>query len=177
MIQSKQTQGESTMFRKWTGVFLSLWAVGSVATAQAQENGLGAGSGQAISQASTRQAGASGVTTASGTIRADLTSYGAAYPGATWSSSVGDYSNSPKPIGYGPMWPATGNRDCSRFYHYPYVYYPQNFYSSDYYRSSDSMYHRYPPEMQIPVYNKHWHNYYPSPRRYHWGHHFITDVF
>lgn len=68
-------------------------------------------------------------------------------------------------------------RDCDRFYHYPYVYYPQNFYGSEYYRSSDSMYYRYPTEMQIPVYNRHWHNYYPSQRRYHWGHHFLTDVF
>lgn len=68
-------------------------------------------------------------------------------------------------------------RDCNRFYHYPYVYYPQNFYGSEYYRSSDSMYYRYPAEMQIPVYNRHWHNEYPSQKRYHWGHHFLTDVF
>ena len=57
------------------------------------------------------------------------------------------------------------------------MYYPQNFRGNEYYRSSDSMYYRYPPEMQIPVYNRHWHNYYPNPRRYHWGHHFLTDVF
>lgn len=68
-------------------------------------------------------------------------------------------------------------RDCNRFYHYPYVYYPQNFYGSEYYKSSDSMYYRYPAEMQIPVYNRHWHNEYPSQRRYHWGHQFLTDVF
>ncbi len=48
------------------------------------------------------------------------------------------------------MWGgAAGSRDCNRFYHYPYVYYPQNFYGSEYYRSSDSMYYRYPAEMQI----------------------------
>ena len=64
-----------------------------------------------------------------------------------------------------------------RFYYYPYVYYPQNFWGSEYYRSADSMYHRYPAEMRIPVYNKSWHNYYPEGRRYHWGHHFILDVF
>ena len=76
------------------------------------------------------------------------------------------------------MWGgAQSSRDCNRFYHYPYVYYPQNFKGDEYYRSSDSMYHRYPREMQIPVYNRHWHNYYPSSRRYHWGHHFILDVF
>ncbi|MCP4829039.1 MAG: calmodulin-binding protein, partial [Proteobacteria bacterium] len=40
-----------------------------------------------------------------------------------------------------------------------------------------SLYHRYPPEMRIPVYNKKWHNYYPSHRRFHSGHHFILDVF
>lgn len=79
---------------------------------------------------------------------------------------------------YGQYWGgAAGARDCNRFYHYPYVYYPQNFYGSEYYRSSDSMYYRYPAEMQIPVYNRGWHNEYPSQRRYHWGHHFLTDVF
>ena len=79
---------------------------------------------------------------------------------------------------YGKSWGgAASNRDYARFYHYPYVYYPQNFYGSEYYRSSDSMYHRYAPEAQIPVYNRHWYNEYPTNRRYHWGHHFILDVF
>jgi hypothetical protein len=82
------------------------------------------------------------------------------------------------PKAFGQSWGNLGNsRDCDRFYHYPYVFYPQNFRGSDYYRSSDSMYYRYPPEMQIPVYNRNWHNEYPSSRRYHWGHHFILDVF
>lgn len=112
------------------------------------------------------------VRTASAQTPASLAAYKQCY-------SSGGYSNpnSPKPMGYGPMWPATGNRDCSRFYHYPYVFYPQNFYGSEYFRSSDSMYYRYPAEMQIPVYNRQWHNEYPSERRYHWGHHFLTDVF
>ena len=64
-----------------------------------------------------------------------------------------------------------------RFYHYPYVFYPQNFWGNEYYRSSDSLYYRYPPEMRVPVYNKQWHNFYPEGRRYHWGHHFMLDVF
>ncbi len=68
-------------------------------------------------------------------------------------------------------------QDWNRFYHYPYVYYPQNFRGADYYRSSEDMYFRYPPEMQIPVYNRQWQNYYPQERRYHKGHHFIMDVF
>ena len=79
---------------------------------------------------------------------------------------------------YGANWggqSGTGNMD--RFYHYPYVTYPQNYWGSEYYRSADSLYHRYPAEMRTPVYNKSWHNYYPTPRRYHWGHQFITDVF
>lgn len=81
-------------------------------------------------------------------------------------------------MAYGAQWGgAASDRDCSRFSHYPYVFYPQNFRSNDYYKSSDSLYHRYPAEMQIPVYNRNWHNYYPSSRRYHWGHHFILDVF
>ena len=67
--------------------------------------------------------------------------------------------------------------DWNRFYHYPYVYYPQNYWGSEYYRSADNLYHRYPAEMRIPVYNKRWHNYYPSPRLFHSGHHFILDVF
>ena len=79
---------------------------------------------------------------------------------------------------YGQTWGGSNDTlDWNRFYHYPYVYYPQNFWGSEYYRSADSLYHRYPPEMRIPVYNKRWHNYYPSSRRYHRGHHFILDVF
>ena len=79
---------------------------------------------------------------------------------------------------YGQSWGAQyGTRDYERFYHYPYVYYPQNYWGNEYYRSAESLYYRYPAEMRIPVYNKSWHNYYPSRRRYHWGHHFLTDVF
>ena len=68
-------------------------------------------------------------------------------------------------------------QDWNRFYHYPYVYYPQNFWGTDYYRSAEDLYFRYPPEMRIPVYNRRWHNEYPQERRYHYGHHFILDVF
>lgn len=79
---------------------------------------------------------------------------------------------------YGRVWGnAYGVQDWNRFYHYPYVFYPQNFWGSEYYRSAESLYYRYPPEMRIPVYNKKWHNYYPEDRRYHYGHHFILDVF
>jgi hypothetical protein len=82
------------------------------------------------------------------------------------------------PAAYGQAWGgAASNRDYQRFLHYPYVYYPQNFYGNEYFRSSDSLYHRYAPEMQIPVYNRKWYNYYPTNQRYHWGHHFLTDVF
>ena len=84
----------------------------------------------------------------------------------------------PQAMAFGQTWGgAASSRDCSRFYHYPYVFYPQNFQGDDFYKSSDSMYYRYRPEVQIPVYNRHWHNYYPSNRRYHSGHHFLTDVF
>lgn len=69
------------------------------------------------------------------------------------------------------------HNNLSRFYHYPYVTYPHNYWGNEYYRSNGSMYHRYPQEMRVPVYNRSWHNYYPSARRYHWGHHFILDVF
>jgi hypothetical protein len=79
---------------------------------------------------------------------------------------------------YGRQWGRTySTQDWNRFYHYPYVYYPQNFWGSDYYRSSEDMYWRYPPEMQIPVYNKQWHNEYPQKPRYYQGHQFILDVF
>ncbi len=70
-----------------------------------------------------------------------------------------------------------GSANLQRFYHYPYVTYPQNYRGSEYYRSNGDMYHRYPQEMRIPVYNRSWQNYYPGSRRYHWGHHFILDVF
>jgi hypothetical protein len=79
---------------------------------------------------------------------------------------------------YGRQWGRTYNtQDWNRFYHYPYVYYPQNFWSADYYRSSEDLYYRYPQEMRVPVYNNAWHNYYPEPRKFHRGHHFLTDTF
>ena len=79
---------------------------------------------------------------------------------------------------YNRVWGGVhSSHNWNRFYHYPYVYYPQNFWGHEYYRSSNSLYHRYPPEMRIPVYNKQWHNYYPAGQRYHFGHHFILDVF
>ena len=92
--------------------------------------------------------------------------------------AVSHEADAQQPQVYGTAWGGYNvPRDYSRFYHYPYVYYPQNFYGSEYYRSADSLYYRYPPEMQIPVYNRKWHNYYPYGQRYHWGHHFLTDVF
>ena len=79
---------------------------------------------------------------------------------------------------YGRVWGnAYGTQDWDRFYHYPYVFYPQNYWGNDYYRTRESLYYRYPPEMRVPVYNKKWHNYYPEGRRYHYGHHFMLDVF
>lgn len=65
--------------------------------------------------------------------------------------------------------------DWERFYYYPYVYYPHNF--QRYPESYDHLYYRYPAERRIPVYNANWHNFYPSERPYHKGHHFILDVF
>ena len=78
---------------------------------------------------------------------------------------------------YGRVWGYAYGRNWERFYHYPYVYYPQNFYGNEYYRSAEDLYYRYPPEMRIPVYNRTWHNEYPNDRLYHWGHHFMLDVF
>ena len=79
---------------------------------------------------------------------------------------------------FGQAWGGQADtRDWNRFYHYPYVYYPHNFQGQDHFKSSDSLYHRYPQEMRIPVYNRKWHNFYPSSRRYHSGHHFMLDVF
>ena len=63
-----------------------------------------------------------------------------------------------------------------RFFHYPYVYYPQNFRPMENYRSSDSLYYRYRRDMQVPTYNPYWQNYYPVPRRYHQGNHFVLDI-
>lgn len=65
--------------------------------------------------------------------------------------------------------------DWDRFLYYPYVYYPHNFQSTP--ESYDHMYYRYGTERRIPVYNKDWHNFYPSKRAYHSGNHFILDVF
>lgn len=63
--------------------------------------------------------------------------------------------------------------DWHRYFYYPYVYYPHNFQKAKPY---NHMYYKYPQQMQIPVYNKSWHNFYPSPRPYHKGHHFILDA-
>jgi hypothetical protein len=65
--------------------------------------------------------------------------------------------------------------DWERFYYYPYVYYPHNY--QRYPESYDHLYYRYPAEKRIPVYNADWHNFYPSARPYHSGHHYILDIF
>jgi hypothetical protein len=62
-----------------------------------------------------------------------------------------------------------------RFYYYPYVYYPHNFAQIP--ESYDHLYYRYPQEKRIPVYNSDWHNFYPTEKPYHWGNHYIMDVF
>jgi len=64
--------------------------------------------------------------------------------------------------------------DWGRFYYYPYVYYPHNFQSPQEY---NHLYYRYPPSRQIPVYNKAWHNFYPTEQKWHKGHHHVLDVF
>ena len=64
--------------------------------------------------------------------------------------------------------------DWNRFYYYPYIYYPHNFQRLETY---DSLYHRYPPNRRIPVYNTGWYNAYPTARPYHKGNHFKLDVF
>jgi hypothetical protein len=71
----------------------------------------------------------------------------------------------------GPGQPA----DWQRFYYYPYVYYPHNY--QRYPESYDHLYYRYPSEKRIPVYNADWHNFYPSKKPYHSGHHFVLDIF
>ena len=63
--------------------------------------------------------------------------------------------------------------DWGRFYHYPYVYYPDNFGRPVQY---DSLYHRYPTQRRIPVYNKLWYNPYIEPHPYYMGNHFNLDV-
>jgi hypothetical protein len=79
---------------------------------------------------------------------------------------------------YGRSWGGSySSTDWERFYHYPYVYYPQNFWGNEYYRSADSLYYRYPAEMRIPVYNRHWFSDYPTARPYYRGAHFVLDIF
>ncbi len=80
--------------------------------------------------------------------------------------------------GFGADWGTRQtSQNLSRFYHYPYVTYPHNYWGNEYYRSADNLYYRYAPESRIPVYNREWENFYPQSKRYHWGHHFILDVF
>jgi hypothetical protein len=85
---------------------------------------------------------------------------------------------SPGQQAYGYQWGYSYNtHDWNRLYHYPYVWYAQNFYADGYMQSANDLYHRYPQEMRVPVYNRAWQNYYPKSRRYHQGHHFNLDVF
>jgi len=58
--------------------------------------------------------------------------------------------------------PTGAAQDWARFRNYPYGYYPQNFGA---------------PDMSVPKYNPRWQNYYPNPRRFHEGKHFLLDVF
>ena len=67
---------------------------------------------------------------------------------------------------YGYQWGSSyNNQDWNRLYHYPYVWYPQNFYQDGYYQSANDLYHRYPQEMRVPVYNRAWQNDYPKSGR------------
>lgn len=68
-------------------------------------------------------------------------------------------------------------QDWQRFQYYPFVYYRQNFRPLQDNRSADDLYYRYPKFMQVPTYNPYWQNYYPVPRRFHEGKHFVLDVF
>lgn len=79
---------------------------------------------------------------------------------------------------YGRNWGQTYTvQDWQKHYHYPYKYYPQNFQSPEYYKASADPTNRYPKEMRVPQkYDRSWQNYYPVPRKYHFGHHFILDV-
>lgn len=93
-------------------------------------------------------------------------------------ASTAAQAQQPPQRAFGRAWGGAHSvRDWERFYHYPYVFYPQNFWGNEYYRSAPDLYHRYPQEMRIPVYNRRWHNYYPAGRRYHSGKHFILDLF
>ena len=75
---------------------------------------------------------------------------------------------------YGRTWNSSTVEDWQRHYHYPYKYYPQNFQSPETYKAAPG---KYPKEMQVPpYYDRNWQNYYPSPRKYHFGHHFELDV-
>ena len=58
-------------------------------------------------------------------------------------------------------------QDWSRFKHYPYGYYQHNF------RDASGQ----PASMGLQTFNPAWQNYYPTPRRFHEGKHFILDVF
>ncbi len=79
---------------------------------------------------------------------------------------------------YGRQWGRTYSiEDWNRYYHYPYKYYPQNYQSQDYYRAMSNPGQQYPKEMQIPAqYDKSWQNYFPVPRKYHFGRHFNLDI-
>ncbi|MBR4833389.1 MAG: hypothetical protein IKU86_03520 [Thermoguttaceae bacterium] len=63
--------------------------------------------------------------------------------------------------------PSGDLQDWDRFKHYPYGYYQHNF------RDASGQ----PASMGLQMFNPAWQNYYPAPRRFHEGKHFILDVF
>ncbi|MDD3587542.1 MAG: calmodulin-binding protein [Thermoguttaceae bacterium] len=92
-------------------------------------------------------------------------------------SWTGDASAQDRGFSRGTLMRRYDAQDWSRFRYYPYVYYEQNFRPAEQYRSADDLYYRYPRYMQVPTYNPAWQNYYPVPRRFHEGKHFLLDVF
>ena len=73
--------------------------------------------------------------------------------------------------------PAPTVEDWNRYYYYPYRYFPHNFQSRDYHRAMANPPQRYPKEMQVPArYDQSWQNYFPAPRKYHFGRHFHLDM-
>jgi hypothetical protein len=90
----------------------------------------------------------------------------AAISSSIFSVAAAQDQTQPRQQAFGRQWGNSySSQDWNRMYHYPYVYYPQNFWGSDYYRSSQDMYKRYPPEMQVPVYHKQWFNDFPTHRK------------
>lgn len=136
---------------RWTTVLCSLVLFGIISVSSAE------------AQRWRRFSGAANTVPVQGEVILQDNAYPAATPGAP---------------AFNESWAKTSyhTQNWDRYYHYPYVMYPHNYWPQEYFRRNGDMMRPYPPEMRIPLYDRKNYNYYPEPKRFHQGNHYLIDV-